>query len=77
MFAIIIAKTKCIAKGLKSTLDLRFSLPCGSDHRVVASYSELYEEGEVDHINCLARFPAKFTASIIFIEATPLDVVIS
>ena len=23
----------------------------GSDHAVVASYSELYEEGEVEHIN--------------------------
>ena len=23
----------------------------GSDHRVVASYLELYEEGEVEHIN--------------------------
>ena len=25
----------------------------GSDHAVVASYSELYEEGEVEHINCV------------------------
>ena len=25
----------------------------GSDHEVVASYSGLYEEGEVEHINCV------------------------
>ena len=25
----------------------------GSDHEVVACYLELYEEGEVEHINCV------------------------
>ena len=42
---------------------------------MVASYSELYEEGEVDHINgvwpdFLLKI-ANFTALIIFIKATP------
>ncbi len=32
-------------------LNLQLQLQNGSDHIVVASYSELYEEGDIEHIN--------------------------
>ena len=39
---IIVTVTVCMVKAVGQN---------GSDHAVVASYSELYEEGEVEHIN--------------------------
>ena len=36
----------------------------GSDHAVVASYSELYEEGEVEHINGPSHPPCAYSAGV-------------